>query len=299
MQKFREEVELLVHTVHDNEKWAVFDLLKPPPFAEKPIDLFDPNWITLGMFGGYKSALIQTEQGARSRKDLKEALKHFPNAKVMMAVGVLCAYSSERKFGDVIVSDFIDGVANYKFARDGRILFTPCSGRHKQVSPNLVRTFGRGAATWGAKGGFKCTKGGRISRVFSGEITSGPAVVDSKEALDELMRNAPEALGVETEGYILGDIQEEVGLGVVVIKAVSDYGDEKMWQLTASMAAANYAEHKLEKTEGKLFIEGKYNNYALISVHACKPSAALLLGECHIVGAFRLGKVSSLQAHQY
>ena len=271
VQKFREDVEVLVHTVNEYEKWAVYDLLKPPPFAEKPIDLFGPNSIMLGMFGGYKAAMIQTEQGARARRDLKEALKHFPNAKVIMSVGVLYSFDREKcKFGDVIVSDFIDGVANYKFASDGsgiKILVRPSSGRHKPVYRNLVHAFARGSATWGAKGGFKCTKDGRRkSEVYPGEIASGPALVDNKDVRDKLRRNAPEARGGEMEGYVLNEIQEDEAyfndreLGVVVIKAVSDYGDgekEKSWQLTAAMAAAHYAEHKLELTEGKLFVKGK------------------------------------------
>ena len=185
-----------------------------------------------------------------------------------MAVGVLYAFDRNKyKFCDVIVSDFIDGVANYKFASDGMIYFRTGSGRHRQVSPTLVRTFGRGAATWGAKGGFQCTEGGRISKVHTGEITSGPALVDNEEVRDKFKRNAFEARGGEMEGYILGEIEEEdgKGLSVVVIKAVSDYGDgtkAKNWQLTASMAAARYAEHKLELTEGKLFVKGNtYNAY--------------------------------------
>ena len=268
MQKFREDVKVLVHTVNENEKWAVYDLLKAPPFAEKPVDLSEPNWITLGMFGGYKAAMIQTEQGARARRDIRDALKHFPNAKVIMAVGVLCGLDRNKcKLGDVIVSEFIDGVANYKFAKDGRILITPSSGRHKPVSRNLVHTFARGEATWGAKGGFKCTKDGqRKSKVYPGEIISGPALLDNKDVLNKVTANAPEARAVEMEGYVLGEIEEDAAyfddreLGVVVIKAVSDFGDGtkgKEWQLTAAMAAAQYAEHKLERTEGKLFVEGK------------------------------------------
>ena len=268
VEKFCDNVQLLIHTVNENEKWAAFDLLKAPelnrkePFAEKPIDLFEPNWITLGMFGGYKSALIQTEQGAGARKDLKGALKCFPNAEAIVAVGVLYAFDHKKyKFCDVIVSDFIGGVANYKFARDGMIFFRRSSGSHRQVSPTLVHTF-RGAATWEAKGGFECTKGGRISKVYFGEIISGPALVDNLEIRDKFARNAPEARGGEMEAYILGEIEEEEGLSVVVIKAVADYGDGKKaknWQLTAAMAAAQYAEHKLELTGGKLFVEGMYD----------------------------------------
>ncbi len=45
-----------------------------------------------------------------------------------------------------------------------------------------------------------------------------------------------------------------------VIMSIEDYADGskgKEWQLTAAMAAASYAEHKLKLTDGKLFTESK------------------------------------------
>ena len=55
--------------------------------------------------------------------------------------------------------------------------------------------------------------------------------------------------------------KEKRHVDFVVIKGVADFGDgtkEKEWQLTASLAAASYAEHKLLQTGGSVyFVSGK------------------------------------------
>ncbi len=283
LQKFCQEVEIIAHTVNDNEKWAVLDLFQAPelhpnePITERPVDLREPNWIVLGMFGGYKSALIQTEQGVESREELEDALDTFPNAKFILAVGVAYGTNPEKsKYGDVLVSKFIDGVGNIKYTKEGLIIFRASSRRFMPVSQPLTNVFSKGAATWYAHEGFECTKkdsdteGGRKSQVYSGVIISDKALVDDRDVRDNMKKMAPEAIGGEMEGGILGEIKQRLvrgkkapprELGVIIIKGVADYGDGskgKKWQLTAAMAAASYAEHKLKLTDGKLFIgEGK------------------------------------------
>ncbi len=283
LEKFCLKVEIIAHTVNDNEKWAVLDLFQAPelnpnePITEKPVDLYEPNCIVLGMFGGYRSALIQTEQGVECRDEIEDALDTFPNAKFILAVGV--AYGTnpkQSKYGDVLVSNFIDGVGNIKCTKEGLILFRASSSRFMPVSRPLTNVFARGAATWYAHEGFECTKkdsdteGGRKSQVYSGVIISDKVLVDDRDVRDKMKKMAPEAIGGEMEGVILCEIKQRLvrgkrvpprELGVIIIKGVADYADGskgKKWQLTAAMAAASYAEHKLKLTEEKLFIgEGK------------------------------------------
>ncbi len=273
LEKFCQEVKIIAHTVNNKEKWAVLELFKAPelhpnePITERPVDLREPNCIVLGMFGGYKSALVQTEQGDQSRDELYIVLKHFPNAKFILALGVAYSYPEKAKYGDVLVSKFIDGVGNIKYTNEGMKIFRACSCRLTEVLPGLRNVFARGEETWGALVDFKCVKNeGRTSRVHSGLIISERALVDNRDERDKSKTNAPEAIGGEMEGVVLVEIQKtsERGihaspreLGVIVMKGVSDYADgsmEKKWQLTAAMAAASYAEHKLKLTDGKLFI---------------------------------------------
>ena len=47
------------------------------PLTERTVDLYEPNNIVLGMFGRYKSALIQTEMGVDSRE---VHLTNFPKS---------------------------------------------------------------------------------------------------------------------------------------------------------------------------------------------------------------------------
>ncbi len=280
LQEFCKKVDLIVHTVNNNEKWAVLDHLDPPELytgkhlTEKAIDLYEPNWIVLGMFGGYKAALIQTEMGDEIREEVENALDKFPNAKFILAIGVAYANNPDKaKYGDVLVSRFIDGVGNIKYTRDGLIIFRAGSSRFASVPQLLKNIFARGEETWSTLVNFKCTKSvdstdseaGRTSKVHSGVIVSNRALIDNKEVHERMKLNAPEAIGGEMEGVVLIEIQQRLArrkqtppreLGVTVIKGVADYADgqkEKEWQLTAAMAAASYAQHKLKMTEGKLF----------------------------------------------
>ena len=50
--------------------------------------------------------------------------------------------------------------------------------------------------------------------------------------------------------------KEKRQVDFIVIKGVADFGDgskDKAWQLTASLAAVNYAEHKLCETAGSVY----------------------------------------------
>ncbi len=93
-------------------------------------------------FGGYKSVFVQTEPGDQSQDELNLALKHFPNAKFILALGVAYANNPEKaKYGDVLVSKFIDGVGNIKNTKGGVKIFRACSSRFTEVLPGLRNVF--------------------------------------------------------------------------------------------------------------------------------------------------------------
>ena len=271
LKKFSKDVQVIVHTVNDNEKFAAIAHFDPPKILgddsiKKPIDLFEPNNIVLGMFGGYRAALVQTKMGDDCRVEIEEVVEHFPNARIIIAVGV--AYGRVKyKFGDVLVSKVIDGVANMKFIANGNIIIQASDTRYTPVVQTLENVFARGTSTWIAKEKFECTKQGRMSDVFPGVLSSAPLLVDDKETLESILKNSPEAVGGEMEGSVLVRVQKKLSkqkrdLGVIVIKGVADYADGekkegKKWQFTAAMAAASYAKHKLIETGGHLFEEGK------------------------------------------
>ena len=272
LERFKDEVLLIIHTVNDNEKWAALAHMDPPALhgqeiTFKPIDMDLPNQIVLGMFGGYKAALVQTEMGGSSRKEIKDVLKIFPKVQFIVALGVAYgAKPGKYNLADVLVSKWIDGISNIKFASDGDnklcVYYRDCH-THSFVSQELRHIFARGVDTWKAEVSFKCSEK-RISNVYCGSIISGSALVNNREVRDQLRQRSPESIGGEMEGYVLieetSDIQNDRQVGTVIIKGIADFGDgnkEKMWQFTAAMAAANYAQHKLKGTEGTLSV-GKY-----------------------------------------
>lgn len=267
--EYCQDVILIVHTVNDNEKWAGLANMEPPKLEDdngellqKPIDLLEANWIVLGEFGGYKAALIQTEMGVDAHNELLDALDTFPNAKYIVAVGVAGAASSKAKICDVVVSKWIDGVSNMKFTKEGHVIFRASGSRFTPTLQRLRNIFARGTETWVSTDDFSCTKDGRKPRILPGSIISSSVLMDNQKLRDEFVQNDPEAVGIEMEGFKLAEIQDrkrnrdERDLGVIVIKGVSDLGDgtkSKEWQFTAAMAAASYARHKLEETNGFLY----------------------------------------------
>ena len=287
LQEFCENVVIILHSVNTNERWAVLDHMHPPelepgkPLTGRTVDLNEPNNIVLGMFGGYRSALIQTEMGVNSRDEIVDALDEFSNAKFILAIGVAFGRDREKyKYGDVLVSKFIDGVGNIKHTCDGLILIRADRSRFTPVSDVLRNVFARSEVTWRQLVKFKCAKidgaaegaaenNGRYSKVHLGVIISDKSLINNEATRDKLLANAPEAIGGEMEGVTLVEIQYRLAsnkksipreLGVIVIKGVADHADgqkDKNWQLTSAKAAASYAEHKLNETDRKLFSEHK------------------------------------------
>ena len=268
---FARKVTIILHTVNNNETQAVLQEMEP--LSLKPgvkgegvkvegvynLDIV-PNSIIVGMFGGYKSALVQTEQGEKCKPEIEAALKKLKNTKAVIAVGV--AWSNPKyKFGDVLVSKTIRKITNPKF-NPGEIIARSSEFDSVPVSDDLSKTFTRNPISWND---FKCTKSdsGRTSSVYAGDIVSVPWLLADHKVRDAILETFPDAIGGEMEGYELVKIQKDCReryrqLSVIIIKGAADYGDEnkqagKKWQFTAAKAAASYAKHKLELTSGGLF----------------------------------------------
>ena len=269
LQSYAEDVEFILHTVNEEETTALLTKMQPPDIDgfEKPTNLDKiPFKIILGKFGGYKVAQVKTKMGIECKKELEEALIRLPNVRAVIAVGV--AYGSDRekyKFGDVLVSKVIHSVKNIKLQPD-EIITRPNDRSTVPVADYLSDVFTTVPFTWNKK--FQCNKGTdspRYAKVHCGSIISAPMLVADAKSRDALLRNYRSgAIGGEMEGGVLLEIQNEHNadrarrhdLGVIIIKGVSDFGDDQKqdgWQYTASLAAASYIEHKLNMTGGSLF----------------------------------------------
>ena len=274
MKKYAKDVEIILHTVNDKEIMAVLSKMQPPDIDgfEKPTS-YDavPFKIVLGKFGGYRAAQVNTRMGDNCATELKEALRQLPSVRAVIAVGV--AYGSDRekyKYGDVLVSKHIHIVGKDIKLQPDKIISRPNDLSTVQVADNLTGIFTKLTLTWND---FQCNEETdsdpkpRYAKVHCGSIISAPMLVADEKSRDALLKNVPSgAIGGEMEGGVLLEIQKEYNadrarhhdLGVIIIKGVADFGDNKKqdgkkWQYTAALAAASYTEHKLNMTGGRLF----------------------------------------------
>ena len=249
VQKFAQEVVLVIQTVNDNETWAALNCMEGPKFSDdqqlpKPV-YFGKNEIILGMFSKFKAALVQTEMGAKCEKLLCDALGELPDVKGVIALGIAWGRKEKCELADVLVATTIVGWDETK-VKEGQLIARnrfdrSMSDKFKMVFANLPgrwRNFERAA--------------GLKSKAYPGLVISTPTLIDDDEYRRKVVAQASEAKGGEMEGHILvHKIQEQKpDLHVALIKGISDFADGNKhdeWQLTAAMAAVDYAKFMLDK----------------------------------------------------
>ena len=269
VQRYCKEVQIVLQAANDTERLAIFSKLMPPVLYDgtksDQIVRFSTDFqgkncsgeYTLGMFGGYKAALVHTEQGQKCRSLIEATIGLFSNVRIIIGVGV--AYGSSEKctkLGDVLISEKIAELDTIKYKKNGSIISRGIIG---EVKDNLRTHFCKGSTRFIEK--FACTEGTppRFAKTHVGCIISGSFLVDNEEIKLKLWDNATEAIGGEMEGHVLMDIikqRDSCKFKAIIIKGVCDYGDgtkEKNWQLTAALAAVEYTHFRLELTQETLF----------------------------------------------
>ena len=262
-------MKIVLQAANDTERLAIFSKLMPPVLYDGTksdqivrfcADFQGKNCsgeYTLGMFGGYKAALVHTEQGQKCRSLIEATIGLFSNVRIIIGVGVAYGRSKDStKLGDVLISEKIAELDTIKYEKEGLIVSRGIIG---EVKANLHTHFCKGSTRFIER--FACTEGTppRFAKTHVGCIISGSFWVDNKEIKSKLWDNAREAIGGEMEGHVLMDIikqRDPCPFKAIIIKGVCDYGDgtkEKIWQLTAALAAVEYTHFRLELTQETLF----------------------------------------------
>ena len=246
LKSFCLEAELILQTVNKNEYDAATTYMEPPTGSFPKAVVYPSAGMVVGMFAGKKTALIKTQAGSKCRQYIEDAIKHYPNAKHVIAIGVAYAFSKEKcKLADVLVSDKICDLANLKF-KSGEI---EDRGQIVDIVHRLSKKFCNDVD---CDEEFKVSDAGRISQVHCGSFCSHSVLMDDLKMRDTFYRAlSRKPVGGEMEGGELLYFRDKENFkGVIVIKGVSDYGDgekDKKWQFTAAMAALHYAKSKLEE----------------------------------------------------
>ena len=258
IKQFAQEIEIVIQSCNPNEYYASLDLMEAPNITtpDGQSHLFQravrfPNKedmkIALGVFAGYKAAIVWTEQGASCEEDIRNVLKWFPNTKALLGVGI--AYGMNRdahKVCDVLVATQIADLGDRPRVQEGGIY---SRGDVIGTRATLRNVFCKDDTGWE----FQCTKTGREAKVIVGQLASGPFLLDDAAVNQRIREQFKFAKGGEMEGWVLYThiMRTYPDLEVIIIKGVADYADgrkEKQWQLTAAMAAANYTHFQLQRS---------------------------------------------------
>ena len=248
---FTQEVKIILQTVNENEYQAAVTYLTPPSDKFQKAVVFPSAGTVVGYFGVHRVALIQTDVGSNVGDYVQDAKDTFKNAKYVIGVGVGYAFNRDKyKFGDVLVSEKISDLRNWKIDKDGEVVNR---GEIIAVVKDLKLIFCKDLQF---DDEFEVAKpegdseDGRFAEVHAGTFASYAVLMDNKEMRDRFGAAVPEVIGGEMEGGELLRFQtKKIIDGIIVIKGVVDYGDgtkEKGWQFTAAMAALAYTRDKLK-----------------------------------------------------
>ena len=246
------KVKVVIQSCNKAEYTAALEAIERPPLLmfDKPVRYpTDEFTIVVGTFAGKNAAIVRTKQGNKCRDNLTTVLSFFPNATMLLGLGVCMGI--KHKFGDVLVGEKIQLEENPK-VRQGKLqLDGTCKEAKQTVGTVFCDTTG-----WNH---FECTDvpegsdvKGRTSEAFSGCILSSPNLLDDPTIKHGLESVSQPLNGAEMEGWVLFKYIEKdfPNIETLIIKGICDYGDgtkNKEWQLTAAKAALDYARFKLEK----------------------------------------------------
>lgn len=270
---FKGEVVVLLVTIKDVEAWAVLSYMSPPESNGQPLyaenrttNLYNPmrkTVLTLGMFGGHKTALLWAKVGEDSRAEIENALELVPNVQLIATVGVAYGVDSKKTLlGDVLVSTTIDGIGNIRW-EDGNLIFEEGDNRYTRIEQRALDVFATEVDDWVAITNFNVTTCGRQPKVYTDAIIGLPWFINDVKIFSQVVANSPAAIGGEMEGQVIASIHNDLldlnppqQIDVIVIKGVAEFAGQGYgscdWYLTASKAAAGYMDFKLTQTRNQI-----------------------------------------------
>ena len=254
VKDFATNVKVVIQTCNPSEYYAALEKLKPPnqEFA-KPVEYPDPDLtIVVGTFAGVEAAVIKTEQGVKSKTELEAVFENVcTNATWLLGLGVCYGLKKKHdlKFADVLVGKKIEAIQTPKIA-DGTM---DTRGEYKVTPRPVQRMFCEDADMW--DNFIVCEEPSkRIARAFVGLLASVSILINDPQVIQGLENSPDPYLGGEMEGWAQIEYTPE-RVKCIIIKGIADFADgtkDKVWQLTAAMAAVDYAHHKLELNRGYL-----------------------------------------------
>ena len=261
-----DETKVLFITANPTEHKAVIKFFKPRESTKwllKCAYKFSIGFLkrtahyTFGKFGKYNAAVqIMGAQGpAAAQSIIITTAMCFKNLEAIFAVGVACGVECKTKMLDVIVAKKVTFYSDARFSTTayGRPKIESRSISNLNTSKQFCSMFQQ-MPKWSTENSSIIKRLTVQPEMHLGNVLSENYLVDNKDIKICLLENfAPDAIAIEMESaglfYEYGDHNVEI----MLVKAVSDFGDghkSKEYQPTAALLAAECVHHYLSG-EGK------------------------------------------------
>ncbi|HJT56439.1 MAG TPA: hypothetical protein VJ761_08090, partial [Ktedonobacteraceae bacterium] len=238
--------DVLLVTATEVEMCAVRDVFLQNTGIFEPRTIGDTTYFDLGVIGGARVFLVQSEMGASGPDGatlvVYEGIKALsPSALVMVGIafGLL---PQEQQIGDILVSQQLLGYELQKVdaGPGGQVVIKP-RGDRPHASVRLLHRFRANIFDW------------TTTKVHFGLILSGDKLVNNQDFRDSLLRIEPEAIGGEMEGSGGYSAAYRNKVDWILVKAVSDWADghkdqhKKEHQKLAAENAVRFIIHVLKQ----------------------------------------------------
>lgn len=239
-------IDLLLVTTTSVERDALLRKLRPLPHKGALLrGSAGRITVTLGQFGRYFAAHVETTQGsvgrAASMATVADAIREVA-PKAVLVLGIAFGLDpSRQRMGDVLVAE---SVIPYEPARvDDE--HRP-RGEMLPAGTTLCERFRTRSTEWEER------RGDERVNVFRGQVLSGEKLIDSRSFLDSFLEKFPSAIGGEMEGAGAYAAADREKVEILLVKSISDFADGEKSdeaQPWASSTAVSLAWHVLAQPD--------------------------------------------------
>ncbi len=218
IEKFKQEIKIIILTATDLEKEQVLSRLQPI-YKNKIYKIqSESNTYTIGKMGIYPVVHVHTEKGNSSILVTEDTIKKWSPILLIMVGIAFGKDKRKQKIGDVLISEGIiqyepSKIVNGKYIHRGNIVssgkvlfdrFNSCNEWMYKLEENSY------------------------SNKITGKILSGEKLIDDKAFKEKLLAAFPEAIGGEMEGsgVYLSSFHNNINEWIIV-KGICDWGVNK------------------------------------------------------------------------
>lgn len=239
------KTDIAVIVANDNELEVGKKYLSPYSFKESKYSVnYEGLTVFCGLFGEYSVCLIKTNnQGSirmgASLDTTRNIIDLLGDNIIIISAGISFGLKNKiQKYGDIIVAQ---NIAQYDIQRlgDTNVVRAPLV----ESNEILFNRFSQDNNLIVDEEEYS---------IFKGQVLTGEKLIDNSKFREQLTIDYPDALGGEMESSGVYKIAKKNNVPVILIKAISDWGDgtkNKDYQKKASAICFEYIKRILSKKE--------------------------------------------------